>query len=420
MGLKLTLENVANLPDGGPVSFTAAGRRGVDIGRDDHLDWTLPDPNRYISGKHCEIRYEGGAYVLTDVSSNGTFLNDETFRLRGPHRLRDGDRLHIGHYIVRVALDGTDAGAAEPDAAAPGRPAPQDIWDSGEAAPEPIDPRLLRASPERPKAADFLDWSLDVFDPLTAAARAPSPAPAEAQDWLPPPPPAPEPQPEPEIPAPRRALWADAERPPPAAPEPAPRAESGDEDAGARFLRRFAQAAGLPEHALARADAEALAGELGALVNLVAGEMKELLAARARAKRDMRAQATAVEGARANPLKFSPTAADALGLMFGPPTPSYLSAGPALREGFGDLRRHERATRAALREAARRFAAEFDPARLEAEAGETGGGLFSSRKARLWDLHVARAQALAQGGADGLADLFMRHFAQCYDESHRG
>ena len=55
MALRFTIENVPNLPDGGPTSFTVTGKRSVDIGRDQHLDWTLPDPSRFISGKHCEV-----------------------------------------------------------------------------------------------------------------------------------------------------------------------------------------------------------------------------------------------------------------------------------------------------------------------------------------------------------------------------
>jgi predicted component of type VI protein secretion system len=44
MGLKLTIENQTSLPDGGPLSVSIEGKRGIDIGRDQYLDWTLPDP----------------------------------------------------------------------------------------------------------------------------------------------------------------------------------------------------------------------------------------------------------------------------------------------------------------------------------------------------------------------------------------
>ena len=83
------------------------------------LDWTLPDPTRFISSKHCEVRYRDGAYWLYDVSTNGTFLNGSDGRLKAPHRLRNGDRLTIGQYIVAVALDGEDANAREPANAVP-------------------------------------------------------------------------------------------------------------------------------------------------------------------------------------------------------------------------------------------------------------------------------------------------------------
>ena len=88
MALRFNIENETNLPDGGPVSFTVTGKRIVDIGRDRHLDWTLPDPARMISGKHCEVHFRDGGYWLHDVSTNGTFLNGADQRMRGPHRLR--------------------------------------------------------------------------------------------------------------------------------------------------------------------------------------------------------------------------------------------------------------------------------------------------------------------------------------------
>src|SRR5215218_860062 len=98
----LTIENETSLPDGGPLSYTVTGKRGIDIGRDSYLDWSLPDPTKTISGKHCEIRYRDGGYWLTDVSRNGTFLNRNPARIQEAHRLRDGDRIEIGRYIIAV------------------------------------------------------------------------------------------------------------------------------------------------------------------------------------------------------------------------------------------------------------------------------------------------------------------------------
>ena len=74
MRITLQIENVDRLETGGQVSYTCSDR-GFDIGRHEHLDWSLPDPQRVVSGKHCEVRFEGGQFVLYDVSTNGTFLN---------------------------------------------------------------------------------------------------------------------------------------------------------------------------------------------------------------------------------------------------------------------------------------------------------------------------------------------------------
>ena len=104
MTLRLSIENVDRLPDGGPIRIEVKGR-GLDLGRDSHLDWTLPDPSRSISGKHCEIRYRDGGYWLHDVSTNGTFVNGAEYRLDAPHLLRDGDRLSIGPYIIAVSVE---------------------------------------------------------------------------------------------------------------------------------------------------------------------------------------------------------------------------------------------------------------------------------------------------------------------------
>jgi type VI secretion system protein ImpI len=174
MPLTLTIDNVPNLPDGGPVTVTVRGERGIDIGRNASLDWTLPDASRTISGKHCEVRWREGGYWLVDVSTNGTFLNGSEHRMTGPHRLRDGDRLAIGPYLISVAVDGPEAQsrpAAPPPTAA-------DPWAVEGEAPPPIDPRQLRPPPPRAEGGDFLEWAADL------PAVAPQRPPRAAQRWV--------------------------------------------------------------------------------------------------------------------------------------------------------------------------------------------------------------------------------------------
>jgi len=170
MGLTLRIENLTSLPDGGPLSVSIKGKRGLDIGRDQYLDWTLPDPSRFISGKHCEVRWHDGGYWLHDISTNGTFLDGADSRLKEPHRLRNGDRFAIGHYIVAAAIDGEGDGAGD-ESGTPSPDAPpsyEDLWNPvGEAAP-PVDPKQLKAARDlKPVRPDFLNWAIDVPNPDT-------------------------------------------------------------------------------------------------------------------------------------------------------------------------------------------------------------------------------------------------------------
>ena len=85
MTLSLRIENYDVLENGGPASITL-DRKGCSIGRGSAMDWVLPDPMRIVSSHHCDIAFRDNAYWLTDVSTNGTFLQGQSHRLDGPHR----------------------------------------------------------------------------------------------------------------------------------------------------------------------------------------------------------------------------------------------------------------------------------------------------------------------------------------------
>ena len=102
MYISLQISNVDALPAGIPTGY-AARDRGFEIGRD-ACDWTLPDPDKFISGRHCEVHYQAGSFWLHDVSPNGTFVNASCQRLNAPHRLTHGDRLLSGLYAVAVSV----------------------------------------------------------------------------------------------------------------------------------------------------------------------------------------------------------------------------------------------------------------------------------------------------------------------------
>jgi predicted component of type VI protein secretion system len=80
---------------------------GGTIGRSLQNDWILPDPDRFISGRHATIDFKGGIYYLADTSSNGVYVNNEMEPIGkgNPRRLFDGDRLRLGDFEIEVSID---------------------------------------------------------------------------------------------------------------------------------------------------------------------------------------------------------------------------------------------------------------------------------------------------------------------------
>lgn len=442
MSLILQIENADRLPDGGPLRVEVTGR-GLDIGRDQHLDWTLPDPTRFISGKHCEIRYVDGAYWLHDVSKNGTFINGAEFRPDAPHRLRNGDRLGIGHYIVAVTV--ADAQGAGPPLVAPARSsmAPADPWGADGAAP-PVDKReLIDPRRQRPTGPDFLDWAVAIPTPGGSMPPRPEPLPPRAampeEDWLrvpqapalapiaaPVQPPTPR-RPTADRPAdpmldpgsapfgpPPGTYQPPSDLPPPSAVFP----PAGLAPPANEFVRQLARAAGIPEEVLLGRDQRQLADELGEVLRLVAANLAQLLASRAETKRLMRSsQHTMMSALENNPLKFSVTPEDALRLMFGPPTGHYTDARTTIASSFADLKSHQIKTYSAMQGALEALFEELSPGRIEAttEADRGIGSLVGSRKAKLWDTFVERWRARTARQDGRLNEAFMLLFAEHYD-----
>mgnify|MGYP000853278650 CR=1 FL=1 len=116
MTLRLTLENAACLPATVIASIEFGAREQLTIGRSPSAGWTLPDPSRLLSGKHCEIRRVGEQYLLSDLSSNGTFIEGTQTRISSPHRLHDGDLLLMGNHRVRVELADESKSSADSNA----------------------------------------------------------------------------------------------------------------------------------------------------------------------------------------------------------------------------------------------------------------------------------------------------------------
>ena len=173
---------------------------------------------------------------------------------------------------------------------------------------------------------------------------------------------------------------------------------------------------------IAKRDAGDLAEWLGRLLLLVTDNVKQLLDARGQTKRIVRSSnQTMIAALDNNPLKFSPSAADALRVMVGPPTRSYLDAEQALQQSFDDLKSHQVRTFAAMQKALTMLLDDMDPKSIQDALGPDKGvsGWVGSRSARLWALYESRWQARSGRNEKGMQDLFMQYFAECYDQAPR-
>ncbi|MEQ9562742.1 MAG: FHA domain-containing protein, partial [Woeseiaceae bacterium] len=115
--LEITSEHKDILGDDHMRQFRESGGT---IGRALENDWILPDPDKFISGRHATVDYQSGAYYLADVSTNGVYVNDEEEPLGkgNPRRLFDGDRLRMGDFEFLVHVDEGE-GLEMPPAPAP-------------------------------------------------------------------------------------------------------------------------------------------------------------------------------------------------------------------------------------------------------------------------------------------------------------
>jgi len=441
--MTLTL-NMLRCPDAvAPQTRTVAGGE-FSIGRGAGNDWVLPDPERFLSNRHCLLAYRSGGWQIADLSTNGTFLNGEAEAIgRGqPRDLRDGDRLRLGAYEIELRI----AESAIPRRAPTGRDDPfalDPFAPRAAAAVGPLDQdSLLRPGPEQnPFAPDLVPPSINLpadYDPLAPdpgeapfggpaqpdhsphledAFRPASPRALLPDDWDR------EPAPVPAAPVPAAAgpapapfsaepqLVSVAPTPHVAAPPAAAAAIPSDE-----LLTAFLRGTGLSD---ARPTDPAAAMEaLGAAFRALVSGLRLALIARSSIKGEFRIEQTMIRSRGNNPLKFSADDDDALLALLGAGRRTEMGVAEAVADALRDMRLHEVATVAAMRAAVRALLARFEPAKLRVAAEHAGLNLVpAQRKARAWDAFEALYAQTSQALTDDFDSVFGKAFARAYEQA---
>ncbi|MBN8872222.1 MAG: type VI secretion system-associated FHA domain protein TagH [Rhodospirillales bacterium] len=406
------------------------------LGRGPDNDWVLPDPPRLLSKRHCLIAFRSGAWHVTDLSTNGTYINDETTPAGSHSRpLRHRDRLVLGAYEIEAEIEEAksndrspwleesndlpgDGFSASPvpghhlgsfernpfgrDASAPDDPnhaartgyKPNDGLgrfsssyddDVFSAPPQPDHSPAFTDAYRPPSAIVPIpdDWDFDFSDtqPTSARSGLTGEKPRE-QPTRPTSEPESDQRPGHANGAGSRATRSGASRPGSgwpgtdafASPEPDSARSDGTQSRAKSdpLLLAFLRGAGADD---ARIDDPVRAMEgLGAVLRAMVSGLRQALIARLSVKGEFRIEQTMIRASGNNPLKFSASDDDAIEAMLGDGRRGGMKPAAAVTEALRDIQLHELATITAMQEAVRSLLSRFDPEMLEQQANQGGSG----------------------------------------------
>jgi len=404
------------------------------IGRGPGNDWIIDDPKRVISKRHCALMFRAGSWELSDLSSNGTFLNHASVPIgAGSVRtLRNSDRISFGAYELEVAIDATEpSGGHAPVASYAPRAAelldpfadlPAFGGRDGAVVPEdghvPDTPGVVCLPADFDPLAHDEGSLLGPTQPdhapaIDSAFRPPSAPPVLIpEDW------------DVDLPVTRQTPATAPQTFPPAGeasvPEPSlpettrPSRVSVPSPPDATLVAAFLHGAGLDGVALA--DPQETLERIGASLRAVVSGIRQVLIARSTIKDEFRIEQTMIRASGNNPLKFSTDDDDALAALLGLRPRSVVEPVDAITEALQDMRLHELATVSAMQVAVRALLARFDPAAIERRAENSALDILpAQQKARAWKAFEQLHKKVTQALSDDFDSVFGKAFARAYE-----
>ena len=215
-------------------------------------------------------------------------------------------------------------------------------------------------------------------------------------------------------PAPARAPVV----PPVAAPAPATANAPAQPEAVAALWAAFCEGAGISVDLPQGLNPELMRVIGQVMQRSVEGTLK-LVAVRAAAKQELRAQVTTIQSRNNNPLKFSPDAASAIEQLLQPPARGFMVGPAAVSDAMDDLLGHAIGTMAGMRAALTGVLQRFEPARLE---GKLSGQsvidtvLPMNRRAKLWELYLQHYERIQSDAEEDFHELFGKAFMRAYED----
>jgi type VI secretion system protein len=403
----------------GPLATKVFGVHGGTIGRGTDNEWILPDPERYLSGKHARVDFRAGAYILVDTSSNGTYVNGAQVPLGKYHDypLKDGDYVRLGEYELLVSIDQSNDFPPEESAivaydgqspsSAVKKSTANDLGADLDLS-QLLEPSGLSIADSGARPRDLYGQSLPPGEhPSESAEGGVTPwhmmtRPLKVDT--------------PRVDTPRVSSVIENSPSPNLSRSQSLALYEGDFDIG---LAAFCRGAGIEPRAVspdARGAALQLAGQL--LREAVVGLM-DLNQGRNEFRNKFRIPAPSADGPE-SPLNLSKGVDEALVRLL---TTTSTRAGSveAIRDNFRELKAQNTAALSATRAAFEEFLGRVDPKELEQRFDRAGKrGVFGGQsKAKYWDLYAELFAGLAQRPADGFPHVFTETFAKAYESRMR-
>ena len=362
---------------------------GGTIGRSLQNDWILPDPDRFISGRHASIDYKGGIYYLVDTSTNGVYMNGdcEPIGNGNPRRLFNGDTLRFGDFEMAVSIDSGES------LVMPAPPTPSVVPDNVE---------LLMPEESLLTGVQLLDEDeITGDDDFQSALFSESLIDAD-MDTL-------------------EAAFDEDEQP--VAPPPHPKHEShplAEADLVATdLLDSFLDGLGINRSELhPSVDLGEIMQNAGEVMREFVDGTAELLASRANLKNAFRLDQTTVLPRHNNPIKLSANTKDSIKQLLVGKAGEYLGPRDAVREVCRDLLFHQEAFLDAMNSSFVEFAERLDPDELQLGFDRALDSNFLTKfrdKTKYWDLYGDLYPTLTEKGGGRFPQMFSEDFVRAYE-----
>jgi len=357
---------------------------GGTIGRSLQNDWILPDPERYISGRHATIDFKGGIYYLIDTSSNGVYVNGdcEPVGKGNPRRLFNGDVLRFGDFEITVSIEHGESIVMpldEPDSQVSENVAPLVAEESLVTGVQLLDEDELTGDD---------DFQSALFGDHTETGVADH-------------------------------AMNDVDEPPAAPRHSVPKELAESDLVATDLIDSFLDGLGINRAELHSAtDLAQVMQNAGEVFREFVEGTSALLASRANLKNAFRLDQTTVLPRHNNPLKLSANTKDSIKQLLVGKEGEYLGPRDAVREVCRDLLFHQDAFLDAMNSAFNEFADKFEPEEL---AESFDHNLNSSpllkwrNKSKYWPLYCDLYPILTEKGSGRFPQMYAEEFVRAYE-----